>query len=125
VAALIVSKFGHKDRHHRGLTLGPRTTERILREAATQTPCPVTALSDYPETNSVDALCEGTIEHNGFYGDGVVNALAASIAPDLRPTGYDPPRRRPGPGGLRGLQNRSPPVERVAPGQAEHPESGF
>ena len=79
VAALIVSKFGHKDRHHGGLTLDPRTTERILRGTATQTPCPVPALFDYPETNSVDALCEGTIEHNGFYGDGIVNALTASI----------------------------------------------
>jgi hypothetical protein len=22
----------------------------------------------------VDALCEGTLDHNGFYGDGIVNA---------------------------------------------------
>jgi hypothetical protein len=79
VAALVVSKSGHKDRHHAGLTLDPRTTERILRGTATQTPCPVPPLFDYPETNSVDALCEGTIEHNGFDGDGIVNALAASI----------------------------------------------
>jgi hypothetical protein len=79
VAALVVSKSGHNDRHHAGLTLDPRTTERILRGTATQTPCPVPPLFDYPETNSVDALCEGTIEHNGFDGDGIVNALAASI----------------------------------------------
>jgi lantibiotic leader peptide-processing serine protease len=79
VAALIVSKFGHKDRQHGGLTLNPSTTERILRGTATQTPCPVPALFDYPEPNSVDALCEGTLAHNGFYGDGIVNALTASL----------------------------------------------
>jgi lantibiotic leader peptide-processing serine protease len=44
-----------------------------------QTPCPVPALFDYPEPNSVDALCEGTLQHNGFYGDGIVNALTASL----------------------------------------------
>jgi subtilisin family serine protease len=79
VAALIVSQFGHKDRKHGGLTLDPAVTERILRGTAKQTPCPVPALLDYPEPNSVDALCEGTLEHNGFYGDGVVNALTASL----------------------------------------------
>ena len=79
VAALIVSKFGHRDRRHGGLALDPSTTDRLLRQTATQTPCPVPPLFDYPEPNSVDALCEGSIEHNGFYGDGVVNALSASI----------------------------------------------
>jgi subtilisin family serine protease len=79
VAALIVSKFGQKDRQHGGLTLNPSTTERILRDTAKQTPCPVPALLDYPEPNSVDALCEGTLQHNGFYGDGIVNALTASL----------------------------------------------
>jgi hypothetical protein len=74
VAALIVSKFGHKDHRHGGLTLAPSVTERILRRTATQTPCPVPAPFDYPEPNSVDALCEGTLQHNGFYGDGIVNA---------------------------------------------------
>jgi hypothetical protein len=79
VAALIVSTFGHRDTKHGGLTLDPRTTDRILRETATKTPCPVPPLFDYPEPNSVDALCEGTIEHNGFYGDGIVNALSAVV----------------------------------------------
>jgi subtilisin family serine protease len=79
VAALIVSKFGHHDGQHGGLTLNPDTTERILRETAKQTPCPVPALLDYPDPNSVDALCEGTLQHNSFYGDGIVNALTASL----------------------------------------------
>ncbi len=79
VAALIVSTFGRDDRRHGGLTLDPETTDQLLRQTATQTPCPVPPLFDYPEPNSVDALCEGTIEHNGFYGDGVVNALSAVL----------------------------------------------
>ncbi|HEX8862653.1 MAG TPA: hypothetical protein VGC06_26900 [Actinomycetes bacterium] len=37
------------------------------------------ALLDYPGPNSVDTLCEGTLQHNGFYGDGIVNALTASL----------------------------------------------
>jgi len=79
VAALIVSTFGHSDRQHGGLTLDPATTKRILRATATQTPCPLPALFDYPEPNSVDALCEGTLQHNGLYSDGIVNALTASL----------------------------------------------
>jgi lantibiotic leader peptide-processing serine protease len=79
VAALIVSKLGHIDRQHGGLTLDPSTTERILRETAKQTPCPVPPLLDYPDPNSVDALCVGSLQHNGFYGDGIVNALTASL----------------------------------------------
>jgi hypothetical protein len=74
-----VSTFGHHDGRNGGLTLDPRTTDRILRQTATQTPCPVPPLFDYPEPNSVDARCDGTIEHNGFYGDGVVNALSAVL----------------------------------------------
>jgi subtilisin family serine protease len=79
VAALIVSEFGHPDGRHGGLTLDPRITERILRGTAKQTPCPVPPLFDYPDPKSVDALCEGTLDHNGFYGDGIVNALSASL----------------------------------------------
>jgi subtilisin family serine protease len=82
VAALVVSAFGHRDREHGGLTLAPALTERILRRTATQTPCPVPALFDYPDPDlspAFDALCVGTLQHNGFYGDGVVNALSASL----------------------------------------------
>jgi lantibiotic leader peptide-processing serine protease len=80
VAALIVSEYGHRDRRHGGLALNPRTTERILRRTATDTPCPEPRLFDYPEPASGDqytAFCEGPPSDNGFYGDGIVNALAA------------------------------------------------
>jgi subtilisin family serine protease len=80
VAALIVSEYGHRDRRHGGVTLNPRTTEKILRRTATDTACPEPRLFDYPEPASTDeftAYCDGPPSDNGFYGDGIVNALAA------------------------------------------------
>jgi lantibiotic leader peptide-processing serine protease len=87
VAALIVAEYGHKDRHHGGLTLNPRTTEKVLRRTATDTPCPEPRLYDYgvitgdPVTDDAfDAFCDGPPSDNGFYGDGIVNAAAAVSA---------------------------------------------
>jgi subtilisin family serine protease len=86
VAALIVAQYGKRDRRHGGLTLAPRTTERILRASATDTACPQPRLQRYDLNGdgvisagdaSYDATCEGSRDRNGFYGDGIVNALAA------------------------------------------------
>ncbi|HEX2103258.1 MAG TPA: S8 family serine peptidase [Solirubrobacteraceae bacterium] len=80
VAALIVAEHGARDRAKGGLTLDPARTEQILRATATDTPCPEPRLLHYPDPGldaSFDALCEGTPQLNGFYGDGIVNALAA------------------------------------------------
>jgi lantibiotic leader peptide-processing serine protease len=84
VAALIVSEYGHRDPRHGGLVLAPRKTEKVLRRTATDTACPEPRLVDYgvitgvPETdNAFDAFCAGPPSDNGFYGDGIVNALAA------------------------------------------------
>jgi subtilisin family serine protease len=81
VAALIVSEYGTKDRKHGGLGLDPKTTEKILRRTATDTACPEPRLFHYPEpasaTPQYDAFCAGPKSNNGFYGDGIVNALAA------------------------------------------------
>ena len=80
VAAIIVAQRGRRDVARGGLTLAPDTVERILRRTATDTPCPVQEPFVYPESPGppTDALCEGTPDFNGFYGDGVVNALAAA-----------------------------------------------
>jgi lantibiotic leader peptide-processing serine protease len=80
VAALIVAQRGHRDAARGGLTLAPDRVERILRRTATDTPCPAQEPFVYPDLPgpSTDALCEGTPAFNGFYGDGIVNALAAS-----------------------------------------------
>jgi subtilisin family serine protease len=80
VAAIIVAQRGTRDAAHGGLTLAPATVERILRRTATDTPCPPQEPFTYPDLLGppFDAVCEGTPSFNGFYGDGIVNALAAS-----------------------------------------------
>jgi lantibiotic leader peptide-processing serine protease len=80
VAALIVSQYGTADLVHGGLTMDPTAVREILRETATDTACPTPPLVDYTlvaRPASWNALCEGSAEYNGFYGDGIVNALAA------------------------------------------------
>ena len=81
VAALIVSRYGHQDRPGRGFTLSPRRTERILKATAEDTPCPSPPTLVYPDPDleGLSATCEGTLERNGFYGFGVVDAMSAVI----------------------------------------------
>lgn len=85
VAALIVSQYGKRDRVHGGLTLDPRTTERILEQTAVDHACPQPR--DYVWTRvrstgvvTQTARCDGPTRDNGFYGEGVVNAYAAVTA---------------------------------------------
>ena len=80
VAALIVSRFGIKDNKLGGLRLFPHKTEFVLLETASEHACPNPPLRDYgPEgrPDEFDALCEGDLEFNGFYGHGIVDAYAA------------------------------------------------
>ena len=81
VAALIVSAHGKRDNQHGGLTLNPRTVERILTKTAKQTPCPSPPNFAYPDDRdpSFDGVCEGTLARNGIYGRGIVNALTAVL----------------------------------------------
>jgi lantibiotic leader peptide-processing serine protease len=80
VAALIVSQRGDRDWSRGGLTMDPDNVEKVLRRTATDTPCPTQNPFVYPDLPGApfDAFCEGTPAFNGFYGDGIVNALAAS-----------------------------------------------
>ena len=81
VAALIISQFGSGSGAAYGLA--PATVEQILRDTAMDTPCPAQNPFVYPDLVGADpnvpfeALCEGTADFNGFYGDGIVNALEA------------------------------------------------
>ena len=52
---------------------------RILEQTATDTPCPAQEPFTYPfdTAGTFTATCEGPPQRNGFYGDGIVNALAA------------------------------------------------
>ncbi|HEY6762205.1 MAG TPA: S8 family serine peptidase [Baekduia sp.] len=80
VAALIVSEYGKPDRSQGGLTLAPDRVENILEKTATDTPCPSPRLFEYPDPDlppEYNAYCEGGPKRNGFFGDGVVDALAA------------------------------------------------
>ena len=80
VAALIVAEYGRYDRRQGGVTLRPDRVERILRATARDTPCPEPRVLDYPDPElgpEYTATCEGNRSLNGFYGDGIVDALAA------------------------------------------------
>jgi lantibiotic leader peptide-processing serine protease len=81
VAALIISEFGHRDRVNAGgLTMSPHEVAEILRGTATPTPCPTPPLRSYAAEGRMpdyDALCVGDVSFNGFYGSGIVDALAA------------------------------------------------
>jgi subtilisin family serine protease len=76
VAALAVSEYGRNARGG-GLTLDPAITERALREGAVDKACPAQEPYVYPPpvTPTYTATCEGPPQKNGFFGDGVVNAL--------------------------------------------------
>ena len=80
VAAVVVAAGGRPDRAHGGLTLDPDLVEQTLRRTATDTPCPPAEPFVYPEPASagIDATCVGSPGFNGFYGDGIVNALRAA-----------------------------------------------
>jgi lantibiotic leader peptide-processing serine protease len=80
VAALIVASQGRPDRAHGGLTMDPARVARVLRATATDTPCPAQQPYRYPfdTTGAFTATCAGDAGFNGFYGDGIVNAVRAS-----------------------------------------------
>jgi subtilisin family serine protease len=79
VAALIIEEEG-RSTGHGGYALDPATVARILARTADDHACPEGGLEDYtdegrpPEWN---AVCEGTKDYNGFYGEGIVDAEEA------------------------------------------------
>jgi subtilisin family serine protease len=79
VAALIVAANGEQGDDGRDFGLDPNKTEKLLYRTATKTPCPPGGVLDYPDRDATwTAVCEGTLDHNGFYGHGIVDALAAA-----------------------------------------------
>ena len=80
VAALIVAQFGRPDPVNGGVTLEPSEVERVLRATAVDHACPEPRLFHYPDADlgpEFDAPCEGDASFNGFYGDGIANAVRA------------------------------------------------
>jgi hypothetical protein len=80
---LIVSEFGMGSGADFGLA--PDVVEQILRDTATDHDCPEeTSAELYPDLVGLDPNvpfedqeCEGDLDFNSWYGDGIVNALAA------------------------------------------------
>jgi lantibiotic leader peptide-processing serine protease len=80
IAALIVSEYGEEDDEHGGLTMDRWDVREILYDTATDHACPEPRLQSYEDvgrTPDWNALCEGDEDFNGFYGYGIVDALAA------------------------------------------------
>ncbi|WP_041834492.1 S8 family serine peptidase [Actinoplanes sp. N902-109] len=80
VAALIVSKYGHRDRRHGGLTMSPDLVAARLVTSAQETACPTPRLRSYAQEGygpEYDAYCSGSKSFNGFYGYGIVDAYKA------------------------------------------------
>jgi lantibiotic leader peptide-processing serine protease len=84
VAALIVSAHGEEDDD--GRMMPPDEVEEALYASATPTACPEATMEElYPvlvgeleRTEFADDICEGTLERNGWYGNGIINAEAAA-----------------------------------------------
>jgi subtilisin family serine protease len=79
VAALVVAARGRHDVFRGGLTLSPDVVERVLKRTAQDHACPTPRTFTYPDLGpDYTAVCDGSRERNGFYGDGIVDAYAAS-----------------------------------------------
>lgn len=78
VSALIVSQFGKFKGGN--ASMNPDKVQRVLEGTAFATPCPIPRTVDYLDEgrdDSYTATCEGGLEFNGFYGNGIVDAWAA------------------------------------------------
>ncbi|HWO52698.1 MAG TPA: S8 family serine peptidase, partial [Ornithinibacter sp.] len=79
VAALVVAAHG-SGTSEANFGLAPAQTRAILMDTATNHACPEPPLQTYlneGRSAEFNALCVGTADFNGFYGDGIVNALGA------------------------------------------------
>jgi subtilisin family serine protease len=79
VAALVVGAHG-SGTSETDFGLAPAQTRAILMDTATDHACPSPATQSYEREGrdaEFTATCVGTADFNGFYGDGIVNALAA------------------------------------------------
>jgi len=78
VVALIIQKHGIAGKG--GKSLDPDTVRQILLAATTDHACPAGGVEDYTDEGrpaSWNAVCDGTTENNGLYGEGIVDAIAA------------------------------------------------
>ena len=80
VAALIIEAHGQGNPAH-GYSLAPDSVRSILLGTATDHACPAGGIEIYTDegrTADWNAVCDGTTDLNGIYGEGVINATAAT-----------------------------------------------
>lgn len=78
VAALIIEDQGRSGRD--GRALDPAVVADVLAASAEDHACPaggVEVYTDEGRTPDFNAVCEGTTDENGLYGEGIVDAAAA------------------------------------------------
>jgi subtilisin family serine protease len=78
VAALIIERWG-RPTGDGGRALDPAVVARILAGTAQDHACPAGGVEDYTDegrTPDWNAVCQGTADYNGFYGEGIVDAAA-------------------------------------------------
>jgi subtilisin family serine protease len=79
VAALIIDRYGRSTRRD-GKALNPAVVRRILEASAVDHACPAGGIEIYTDEGRPadwNAVCEGTTDENGLYGEGIVNAANA------------------------------------------------
>ncbi|WP_138735243.1 S8 family peptidase [Modestobacter excelsi] len=80
VAALVIDEFG-RPTGHGGRALAPSVVARVLARSAEDHPCPAGGVEDYTDEGRdpalYNAVCQGTTDVNGLYGEGIVDAAAA------------------------------------------------
>lgn len=83
VAALIVSQYGAADPVRGGMKMNPNAVEKKLLKSASDMSCPVPADFTYvrhlPNGSTATAThtCENSKKTDGFYGAGIIDAMAA------------------------------------------------
>lgn len=78
VVALIIQKHGKNGKG--GKSLAPDSVRQILLSTAAAHACPAGGVEDYTDEGRPadwNAVCEGSTEANGLYGEGIVDAIAA------------------------------------------------
>ncbi len=79
LAALVIEEFGHRDGRH-GYSLAPDQVRVVIENTAVDHACPAGGVEIYTDEGrdpTWNAVCEGTTDDNGLYGEGIVDAAAA------------------------------------------------
>jgi subtilisin family serine protease len=79
LAALVIQTFGKK--HGQGYSMDPDKVAAIIESTSTDHVCPIGYSEDYTQEGrpaSWNAACAGSTDDNSLYGEGIVNAVAAT-----------------------------------------------